>query len=161
MRERKPLERNAALVRMADLCARSEQCEAEILQKLLRLGLGHADAEGVVAELVERRFIDDARYAAAFARDKVRFAGWGRLKIRAALAAKRIPSATVNEAIAAVEAADYDDALMRAARAKARSLDLDDPADRNRLLRHIASRGFEPSKACEALAMLKSDLSEL
>ena len=59
------------LVKMAGLCSRSEQCEGDIVAKLLRAGLTRGAADGVVDELKGRGFIDEARYARAFARDKV------------------------------------------------------------------------------------------
>ena len=66
MRGRKPITPEAALIRMADLCARSEQCSADIEGKLLRLGLSRAQAQKIVGELRDGRFIDDGRYARAF-----------------------------------------------------------------------------------------------
>lgn len=151
---KKPISPENALIRMADLCARSEQCEADIRQKLYRLGLPSSDADNVMRRLIEERFIDNARFAHAFARDKCRFSGWGRAKIRMALAAKRIPSRDIAEALAEIPEEDYLDALHRTASAKARNLKLTGPdsrEDRIRLYRHILSRGFESDLASRAV----------
>ena len=78
-KEKKPLTAEQALLRMADLCARSEQCPYDIAKKLRAKALSEADIHKVIDELRRRRFIDERRFAASFARDKVRFAGWGRL----------------------------------------------------------------------------------
>ena len=67
----KPLTRDEALVRMAGLCARSEQCASDIARKLRTKGLSSADIASVIDELKERSFLDEARYARSFARDKV------------------------------------------------------------------------------------------
>lgn len=142
-RRKAPLSAEAALLRMADLCARSEQCEGDVMRKLEGFGLGRREAEDVLAELIERKFVDNARFARAYANDKVRFAGWGRRKIAAGLMAKRVSSADVREALQGIDAGEYAEAVDRAARAKARGLDLEDPAERMKLLRHLASRGFE------------------
>lgn len=142
-----PLTPDQALLRMADLCARSEQCSFDIARKLRLRGLSSSEITYVVTELADRGFIDDRRYARAFANDKVRFSGWGRMKIRAALVAKRIPGDAVTEALGSLDEEEYSEAARRAARAKAASLDLSLYADRIKLARHIISRGFESSLA--------------
>lgn len=151
---KKPVSIENALLRMADLCARSEQCEGDIRQKLYRLGLPSSDADRVVRRLIEERFIDNARFARAFARDKCRFSGWGRAKIRMGLLAKRIHSRDIDGALAGIPEEDYLEALHRTATAKARSLKLTGPdsrEDRVRLYRHILSRGFESELASRAV----------
>ncbi len=139
---------------MADLCARSEQCEGDIRQKLYRYGLSSSEVDSVVRRLIDERFIDNARFARAYARDKCRFSAWGRAKIRMGLIAKRIPSRDITEALAEIPEEDYLDALRRTASAKARSLRLTGPdsrEDRVRLYRHILSRGFESELASRAV----------
>ena len=152
--------REEALLKMADLCARSEQCSSEIEKKLRAKGMTAADISWVVAELHARRFVDETRYARAFARDKVRFAGWGRLKIRAALAAKRIPSAVIAEALGEIEDKDYEEALRRASAAKAATLNLEEYADRVKLARHLYSRGFEPDICNREVALQRGEKRE-
>lgn len=79
-------------LKMADLCARSEQCEYEIREKLRKQMLPSSEIEKILSFLIKERFIDNSRYAHSFTNDKVRFSGWGRNKIRQALALRRIPS---------------------------------------------------------------------
>lgn len=139
-----------ALLKMSDLCARSEQCESDIRQKLYRMGLASGQVQEVVTRLIEGKFIDNARYARSFARDKVRFSAWGRNKIRLGLMAKRISATDISAALEAIEEKDYLDALKRAARAKARGMELTGPDGREnrlKLFRHILSRGFESDLA--------------
>lgn len=143
----KPLTRDEALVRMAGLCARSEQCASDIARKLRTKGLSSADIASVIDELKERSFLDEARYARSFARDKVRFSAWGRRKIRMHLLSRRIPEHLVVEAFESVGEEDYAAAAARAARQKAASLDLSLSDDRIRLYRHLLLRGFESDVA--------------
>lgn len=153
--KKEPITKKEALLTMADLCARSEQCEADIYQKLRRRGLSHPECQEVIDDLIERGFIDHLRFARAFARDKVRFSAWGRMKIRLALAAKKIPSAVVEEALKAIEPDDYEDAVRRAAASKVSSIDLNDYEDRMRLFRFMISRGFEASVSGREIDRLK------
>lgn len=131
------------LVRMAGLCAGAEQCSADIREKVLKKGFSEEVAEKIVAYLVKNRYLDDARYARAFAADKVRFSGWGRIKVRMHLKARRLPDPVIEEALAYVGAEEYLQSLRKVLAAKAKSLDLADVDDRRRLYRHLASRGFE------------------
>lgn len=154
MAEKQPITPEAAKIRMADLCARSEQCEADIRQKLYRLGLSSGEVQSIITDLKEEKFIDNARYARSFARDKCRFSCWGRYKIRLALAAKRLTPQEIAQGLDAIEASDYLDALKRTTIAKAKSLDLNGPEareERMKLFRHLISRGFESDVASKAV----------
>lgn len=148
---------DAAKLRMADLCARSEQCEADIRQKLYRLGLSSAEVQQIITQLIDEKFIDNARFARSFARDKCRFSCWGKHKIRLALATKRLSSDEIQQGLDAIEKSEYLDALKRTAAAKARTLDLNgENAHENRmkLFRHILARGFETDLATKAVNYL-------
>lgn len=128
---------------MAGLCSRSEQCTSDIRLKLRKAGLSASKTDEIINFLTENKFLSDKRYARAYASYKVRFSAWGRLKIRAYLAQKRISSDFISEAIDAIDENDYAEALDRAARAKASTLDLENPAERQKFYRHLISRGFE------------------
>lgn len=143
---RKPLSVEEATARAESLCARAECCSYEILSKLSSWGLTASQADAVIASLIDRRFIDDARFAEAFVRDKYRFSRWGRRKISLALSARRIPSSVIRQALLAIDPEVYEAQLLSLLRAKARWLEAADSFDgRTRLFRYAASRGFEPS----------------
>ncbi|MDE5774375.1 MAG: RecX family transcriptional regulator [Muribaculaceae bacterium] len=144
-------------LRMADLCARSEQCSYDIALKLRRAGASAAQMMQIIDDLRSQKFIDDARYARALTNDKVRFAGWGRMKIRAALLAKRISESDIRLAFDGIDDDEYNASLMRVARSKARGLDLGDYRQRQKFFRSMASRGYEPGLISSALTALCSD----
>lgn len=148
---KKEITRDDALLRMASLCARSEQCEFDIRQKLRRMTLSADDSDWVITQLSERRFLDNARFAGSFARDKVKFAGWGPLKIREALYAKRIDSSIVLEAIDSIDPNELIDAITRIGAAKARQLDMDVREDKIKFVRYLMQRGFSYDDARKAL----------
>ncbi len=157
MIRKKPLSQEAALLRMADFCVRGEHCAAEIREKLRKLLVPASAADEIIDYLEQNRYIDNLRYAKAFTRDKVRLSGWGRNKIRMALAMKKISSSDIREAFDEIDPEDYTDALYKAAQAKARNLDLDDYNDRAKLYRHLASKGFESNLISQAIRDLKQD----
>ncbi len=137
------MERAKALDRMMALCSRREYCRKEVLAKLSRLEA--EDAEGIVETLCKERYIDESRYATAFARDKSSLQGWGSLKIKVALQAKGIPAETITAALAEIDAPAADARLAALLRNKLRSLHSEpDEATRYRkLLRFGLGRGYD------------------
>ena len=155
MIRKKPITKDAALLRMADLCARGEHCSFEIREKLLKLRLPASETDEIISYLVSNRYIDDSRFARAFVRDKVKFSGWGRNKIRMALAMKRISASEIGEALEEIDPEEYEEVATNAARQKAKSLDLNYYNDKAKLFRHLASRGFESAIISKAIRKIK------
>lgn len=155
MIRKKPITPEAAKLKMADLCARSEQCEFEIREKLRKQGLSSDESDKIINFLIDNKFIDASRYAASFTNDKVRFSSWGRNKIRQALAMKRIPSADIRTALADIDEKEYLEAIQRAGLSKAKNLDLEIYEDRMKLYRHLLSRGFESSLISKLISHLR------
>lgn len=124
MRRRRdePVKPEVAQAKLEELCAASERCSWEILARLRRWGIGGAEASAIIDRLAEGRFIDDERFAHAFVIDKYRFARWGRIKIRAALYAKKVPSWMIEEALTEIDDTEYADNLLQLLRAKRLSL---------------------------------------
>ena len=142
------------LVRMAGLCAGAEQCSADIRNKILRQGFMTDEAERMIRYLQENGYIDDCRYARAYAVDKVRFSGWGRIKVRMGLRVKGMGDAVISQAIEYIPDSDYVEALNKVMTAKAKGLDLKDVKDRQKLYRHMAFRGLESQRIISAMRKL-------
>lgn len=141
-----------ALHRAAALCSSAEHCTADIREKLARWGVTEADSCTITDRLVQERFIDEQRYAVAFVKDKFRFSGWGRIKMRYALQQKRIDGSDIDHALATLDEEQYNDRLLELLQAKSRSIRDDDPeARRAKLFRFATSRGFESALIFNAL----------
>lgn len=141
-----------ALHRAAALCSSAEHCTADIREKLARWGVTEADSCTIIDRLVQERFIDEQRYAVAFVKDKFRFSGWGRIKMRYALQQKRIDGSDIDHALATLDEEQYNDRLLELLQAKSHSIRDDDPeARRAKLFRFAASRGFESTLIFNAL----------
>ena len=95
-RTKTPEQALAALMR---LCARAERSEEDARRLMTRWGVAPADRERVLERLRRDRFIDDARYAEAFVREKINLSGWGARKIADALHRKRIARETIERSM--------------------------------------------------------------
>lgn len=143
--------------RMRGLCSRREYCRQDIMKKVLAALGGDADEAGrIMDRLVEEKYIDDLRYASAFARDKSSIAGWGATKIRYMLAAKGIDRETIAAALQEVDEGKASDRLEKLLSAKVRSLK-DDPRCRMKLLRFALGRGYQYDEAAEVIDRLLNE----
>lgn len=101
--------------------------------------------EEVIAKLYGDKFLDDSRYASAFANDKFRFNGWGRIKIRFALSAKHIDNSAISEALENINDEAYESKLSNLLKAKAKAVKTGDNSQKYaKCMAFAIARGFEP-----------------
>ena len=128
--------------RMRTLCSRREYCSSDILKKVVTALDGDKEkAAEIVAKLIEEKYIDDLRYASAYARDKSSISGWGEAKIRYMLSAKGISKDIVSQAFESIDENKAAGRLEKLMDNKARSLK-DDPQARLKMLRFGMGRGY-------------------
>ena len=143
---KKPLTSSEALNKAAAYCTLCERCVSEVSAKLTAWDMPYGEQEKIIARLIEEKFIDEARYCRAFVNDKLRFNRWGRIKIIAALRDKRLPQEYINEAIDCIDDDNYTEILKEVIAIKRKEFKgKDDFQTRQKLIRHAASHGFEPS----------------
>ncbi len=130
------------LERMRALCSRREYCVSAIRKKVVTALAGDSEeADRIVSKLVEERYIDDSRYASAYARDKASIAGWGATKIRYMLSAQGVSREAISAALEDIDAGRAEQRLEKLLENKYRSLK-DDPQCRMKLLRFALGRGY-------------------
>ena len=131
------------LNRLQAQCARREYCRSDVRQKALKALEGDAaGAETIVASLVAGKFVDDLRYATAFAREKASLTGWGPVKISYALGSKGIDRETIHAALEEIDAPAADRKMETVLRAKWKTL-AEDPEGKLKLLKFGLGRGYE------------------
>lgn len=113
-------------------------------------------AAKIVETLVNEKYIDDLRYASAFARDKSSIAGWGETKIRYMLSAKGISREVVTQALEEIDASRARTRLEKLLENKLKTLK-DDPQCRLKMLRFALGRGYGYDEAAEALDSLMNE----
>jgi len=157
-----PVETELLKGKASAYCALSEHCLSEVGEKLLSWGATDAQKSEILDWLVDENYLSEERYCSAFVADKIRFQGWGKEKIRAALVVKRLPSAMVTEALAAFPEEEYMEKLQALALRKARELEGEEPRQlKAKLLRFLASRGFSFADISKALDGLRPDDPDL
>lgn len=128
--------------RLRGLCSRREYCVEDIRQKALKALDGNAAlAAEVVETLVKEKYVDDLRYASAFARDKSSIQGWGEVKIRYMLSARKVSREVIDQALSEIDTERASSKLQKLLETKYKSL-REDPQCRLKLLRFALGRGY-------------------
>ena len=137
------MEYSACLSRLQRLCSRAEYCASDMYRKALKDLEGDSEAAArVVASLKSDGYVDDARYAACFAREKSSLQGWGVIKIRFQLRSKGVSDADIAAGLAEIEQPKADAKLKRLVSEKYKTLEGDSQC-KLKLLKFALSRGYE------------------
>lgn len=74
------LDKKTAQLKLANFCAYQERSQQEVREKLLKMGISADDTEDVIAFLIAENFLNEERFAIAYAGGKFRVKHWGNSK---------------------------------------------------------------------------------
>ena len=77
MIQKKPITEAQALKRLGDLCAKTEHCSGEIIEKMYKMGLPEDAKTRIMEKLTKYSYVDDERFTNAYVYDKIRYNKWG------------------------------------------------------------------------------------
>ena len=155
---KKSMSAAVAIEKLEAQCSMSEYCSSEVMDKLYRWGVPSADRAGILAHLVEARFVDDSRYARAYVRDKATFGKWGRRKILLGLMSKRIPRDVADEAMEEIDEERYFENLCSIVKAKLRSVKAETEYElKTKLYQRGLQSGYESELVARAVKQILKD----
>ena len=141
-----------ALERISRICSRHEKCSYDVIQKLQSWKMEEKYKDKILRWLQENKFVDDARYARAYARDQHHFRKWGKIKIRMILRQKHIPEELINKAMEQLDKNDYRETLKNELQRKRKTLKPKNRYDLMvRLQRFAYSKGYEAELVKEVM----------
>ena len=133
-----------ALQKLQAYCAYQERCHSEVTAKLRELGMFGDEADAIMAQLIEDNFLNEERFAIAYARGKFRMKSWGKIRIRQELKMRHIPDYSIQQAMKAIDTeGGYLDTLERILRQKATEYMDEDYQKTAKLYAFALRRGFE------------------
>lgn len=146
MDDRKKIyDKKSAKVKIEQNCAYQERSQQEVRDKLYDMGLHKEDVENIITELIGENFLNEERFAIAFARGKFRIKQWGKVKIKQHLKQKRVSDYCIKKALALIDADEYEKTIKHLIEKKDReSKEKDAYIKRQKTIRYLISRGFEP-----------------
>lgn len=125
-----------------ELLARREYSYAELESKLLPFSEEEAPVYTVLDWLIEMGLQSDARYAKMYVRSKA-LGGYGPVRIRLELKQKGINPFLMEDAFFEAESEiSWPDEVDRLIEKKAKSLDLADYKDKNKVMGYLQRRGY-------------------
>lgn len=141
---KKQLTKEQALQKLKHYCGYQERCHSEIKEKLYSLGVWKKDQDEIIAALIEEKYLDEERFAIAFAGGRFRLKQWGRVKIKYELKQKQVSEYSIKKALKLIDETDYLKVLQKLATEKYAVL-----KDEQYLLRkkktmdYLLGKGFE------------------
>ena len=139
----KEVTEQGAYLQLAQLCARAEHCQHEMLEKMRRWEMSDEAQARVMARLVKERYVDDERYARAFVRDKIRYNKWGRRKVEQALWLKHIDKKIAQSVLEEIDDSEYVNILTPMLKQKRSSTKAASSYELNgKLVKYAMGRGF-------------------
>lgn len=144
MAYKKILTKEQALQKLKQYCAYQERCHREVKEKLYALGVWKRDHDEIIATLIEENYLNEERFAIAYAGGKFRIKGWGRVKIKYELKQKRVSEYCIKKALKQIDESDYIAKLTKLATEKYQSLKGEQYLIRKKkTIDYLVGRGFE------------------
>ncbi|MEO5945208.1 MAG: regulatory protein RecX [Chitinophagaceae bacterium] len=115
---KKYLTKEQALQKTKHYCGYQERCHIDVKEKLYNLGVAKKEHDEIIATLIEENYLNEERFAIAFAGGKFRINNWGRIKIKYALKQKQVSEYSIKKALKQIDEADYLKKLAKLAKEK-------------------------------------------
>jgi regulatory protein len=88
-------------------CSYQERSHKEVLLKISKSNISKNEIDKIVTKLITENFLNETRYAIAYARGKFRIKNWGKIKIINKLKQQNISSWNINKAIDEIDKDEY------------------------------------------------------
>lgn len=126
-------------------CVYQERCHQEVRDKLLDLGLSSSEVDELLSHLITEGYLNEERFAKAFAGGKFRVKNWGRNKITQELEAKGLTGHCIKSGLKEIDEADYLKTLALLLAKKAALIEEENAfIKRDKLAKYAIQKGFEP-----------------
>lgn len=150
--QRKFLTKEEALQKLRQYCAYQERSHYEVQQKLYDLGIRRNDHDGITATLIEEDYLNEERFAKAFAGGKFRMKDWGRKKIYYALKEKKVSEYSIKQAMKEIDEEEYQKNLKELVTEKYESLkDEQYLVRKKKTIDYMVQKGYEFDLVSRAL----------
>jgi regulatory protein len=133
------------LAKLRNYCSYQERCHSEVRTKLLELGERGDELEEIIIALIQENFLNEERFAFAFARGKFSILKWGKVKIKQGLLAKRISEKIISKALSNIDYDDYNACLEKLLESKWEHLNKErsKPTRKQKALSYMQQKGYE------------------
>lgn len=134
-------------------CKYQDRCHSEVRNKLLELGCRGEELEAFIAEMVAGGFLNEERFAKAYARGKFRMKHWGKLKIRQQLKMKKISDYCIKKGMEEIDGEEYLSVAKEIVEKKWQELSSERSiaTRKGKVYRHALQKGYEADIVLETI----------
>ncbi|WP_347373403.1 regulatory protein RecX [Aequorivita sp. Q41] len=146
-----------AIRRMERYCAYQERCHKEVSKKLYEMRMIPDAVDQIFSHLLQHNFLNETRFAQAFARGKFRTKKWGKRRIVAELKQREISKYNLQIALKEIPAAEYYKTFDALAEKRLQQLDSEKNLQKKRkkLADYLFYRGWEPELVYSKVSEVK------
>jgi len=142
---KKRLSPTEAVAKIQRYCAYQERSHKEVKTKLFEYGLYASQVDEIISQLITDGFLNEQRFAKAYAGGKFRMKKWGRLKIKNELEFLGLTKKCIQQGLKELEGPDYSKTLKQVIEKKAAALKEENPfRKRDKVARFAIGKGYEP-----------------
>ena len=114
----KRLDIPTARKKLEKFCAYQERSQKQVIEKCRDYGLTKAESEDLLIEMIQSNFINEQRFAMAFASGKFKIKGWGKTKIREGLKRQGVSEKLIELALLQITDESSQNTLQKTAKKK-------------------------------------------
>jgi regulatory protein len=139
-------------------CAYQERSHLEVRNKLFSYGLYSSEVEEIISNLITDGFLNEERFAKAFAGGKFRMKKWGRIKIIHAMEGKGISKNCIKIGLKEIDEGTYLETLRELLTSRSENLQDENPfSAREKISKFAMGKGFEPELVWKVLREVLPD----
>tara|TARA_R100000988_G_C3999422_1_gene167988 strand:+ start:327 stop:812 length:486 start_codon:yes stop_codon:yes gene_type:complete len=147
--------------RLESYCAYQERCHKDVHKKLRELRMIPEAIDQIIHHLLQHNFLNETRFAQAFARGKFRTKKWGKQRIVRELKFREISKYNITLALKEISETDYQKTFHELAEKRLRQLENETNLQKKKkkLADYLLYRGWEPSLVWEKVNSVVSNES--
>jgi regulatory protein len=143
--KKKRLSPSEAVKKIQHYCAYQERSHREVRNKLFEYGLFENEVDEIISSLIADGFLNEERFAKAFAGGKFRIKKWGKIKIERELEMLGVSKRNIAKGLQEIDEHDYAKILRTLLKKKSSLLSEQNSFKRKDKLAHYAiAKGYEP-----------------
>src|SRR3569833_4653402 len=109
----KIFDEKTALQKAEHYCAYQERSQQEVRDKLYEWGVYPSVVERIISKLIESNYLNEQRFAMAYATGKFRQKGWFKIKIKQGLKLKKVSEPLIKLALKSIDGDEYLEMLRK------------------------------------------------
>lgn len=146
------MDKITALAKAHHFCAYQERTQAEVRGKLQALELWDDAIEELIAQLITEGFINEERFAKAYASGKFRNLKWGKIKIKQGLKVHGLSDYCIKKGLAEIDDDHYAQTILKLIEKKMPTIKEKSLAlKQQKMIKYLVGKGYEVGLAVEIL----------